>query len=541
MAARDLNVQMHEPFAESRSSRGKSPQKDLLNKPGQDNAHQGLASFSNADTSIRTRTTASSRKEKKTAADVIECDEQVARTVGTDWRDAKKRKLASIVTGLAALLQLALLLIQVVGILVPDAHYMIDRDADGTTHRATVRYHTIVIAQSCLVVIQVISVTVWYNLRIRNVSSYDPIWRNTPLLASHLRVPWMLEVFTLLIHEPPGLVLAWNDSYKLQIGSLIRAYVLFTAVRGFSANVGLGGRLACMIARISNDKIFQLRSWMKTYPLAFVTLCTLGGWWLCSIGLFVAEEGILTFDDAMWLSFITMTTVGYGDISPVTQTGRFMACVAAVTGLVSSALLINVVSDQLTLNDQQDKVVEFLEEAKLASTVEDLAITIVQTFWRYSRARLTEGKEDKPRLFKLKHLCSTFRKLKRRHSSYVAKVHGRLGKSELDIHISVVEAKVDRLMRHLLAPPLHTPTSAASSDDFCAPKPGPEQVNVNESLRSIATVLDNIARDQAKLSERQGTLEASVAQLLAAHTPPSAINPVPPVTATASNASENSG
>jgi voltage-gated potassium channel len=42
---------------------------------------------------------------------------------------------------------------------------------------------------------------------------------------------------------------------------------------------------------------------------------------------------ITTFGDAVWWSITTITTVGYGDLSPVTGTGRVIAVVLMIGGI----------------------------------------------------------------------------------------------------------------------------------------------------------------------------------------------------------------
>jgi len=51
------------------------------------------------------------------------------------------------------------------------------------------------------------------------------------------------------------------------------------------------------------------------------------------------HSNIHTLGDALWWSFVTVTTVGYGDYYPVTMGGRITACFIMATGLVTLAVI----------------------------------------------------------------------------------------------------------------------------------------------------------------------------------------------------------
>ncbi|WP_432408699.1 ion transporter [Wukongibacter sp. M2B1] len=76
------------------------------------------------------------------------------------------------------------------------------------------------------------------------------------------------------------------------------------------------------------DKFIHTNGFIYVINLTITTII------LGSIGIYYVEQGftINSFEDAIWWSFVTTTTVGYGDISPVTSLGRI---IAAVKGLGS--------------------------------------------------------------------------------------------------------------------------------------------------------------------------------------------------------------
>lgn len=81
------------------------------------------------------------------------------------------------------------------------------------------------------------------------------------------------------------------------------------------------------------EKTFE--EFFKTNSFGYMILITVFILFLSSLSIYIFEDGssIETYGDALWFSIVTMTTVGYGDIYPVTIAGRIVASLLMVFGI----------------------------------------------------------------------------------------------------------------------------------------------------------------------------------------------------------------
>lgn len=113
----------------------------------------------------------------------------------------------------------------------------------------------------------------------------------------------------------------------------------------------------------------DLDVYKDTIGLAYTSYETVAGFMLsiivfCSLLIYVFERGIFDEDAKMWVrdedegespfsnfyncvyfTAVTMTTVGYGDLSPKSVVGKLIALIAACCGVCNLTLLINIIGE----------------------------------------------------------------------------------------------------------------------------------------------------------------------------------------------------
>lgn len=110
---------------------------------------------------------------------------------------------------------------------------------------------------------------------------------------------------------------------------------------------------------------------LRPHRFHYVALTTAVVVSLGALGIFSFESGqnprIQTFGDAVWWAVVTATTVGYGDVSPVTAEGRVIAVSLMLLGIgfvgIFTATISTFFFDQGKVNDLEDRLARI--EAKL--------------------------------------------------------------------------------------------------------------------------------------------------------------------------------
>jgi voltage-gated potassium channel len=179
-------------------------------------------------------------------------------------------------------------------------------------------------------IVAAIVFTVEYGLRLWSAVEHPPLRRERPWRARWLfaRQPAMLVDLVAVL--PILLTLILPDDLKVLL--------IFRLIRFFKLARYSPGMRSLM------DAVLQER---RALLACLVILC---GLMIVSAAAMHMVEGAAQPDkfgsipEAMWWAIITLTTVGYGDVVPITPLGKMVAGVTALFGLVMLALPVGIIA-----------------------------------------------------------------------------------------------------------------------------------------------------------------------------------------------------
>jgi len=118
---------------------------------------------------------------------------------------------------------------------------------------------------------------------------------------------------------------------------------------------------------------------------------------ICSVLFFISEgninPNIILYEDAIWFSLVSITTTGFGDISPVTLSGRIIAGFLMISGVSFAAFATASVAGSIVTKMREEK---FTREKKIEEFNEKLLLKLDKT-----QKELSEIKEKLENLEKL--------------------------------------------------------------------------------------------------------------------------------------------
>ena len=82
---------------------------------------------------------------------------------------------------------------------------------------------------------------------------------------------------------------------------------------------------------------------MEIYFLTFLSVVVTSGTLMYLAESGIPGSGFTSIPQGMWFAVVTISTVGYGDLVPITAFGKIIASITMISGLILLAVLISVV------------------------------------------------------------------------------------------------------------------------------------------------------------------------------------------------------
>ena len=209
------------------------------------------------------------------------------------------------------------------------------------------------------------------------------------------------EMFSIIVFGTEYILRLWSavakedSAHKTPFGKRIE-YIL-----SFNGLVDLAALLPSLISMFGGSadlrwirvvRILRLLK-MSNYSTALEDLGSaiyeerqsfLAALYLFTLALFIASalmyvlehqaqpEAFASIPESMWWALITLTTVGYGDVSPITTLGKMVGALTALIGVCTVALLTGIIASAFTSQIEKRKA---LMEAEIAAAFSDGIIT----------------------------------------------------------------------------------------------------------------------------------------------------------------------
>ena len=199
---------------------------------------------------------------------------------------------------------------------------------------------------------------------IASILGYDkaiPIYIGSPKIYKLIEI---ITIFIFIFEMFMRFVMTFEECKKKKPYSLVKYFISFASVIDLLSVIPYfffpyPYRIAVLVARILkivrfNKSIKEMGHAVREKAFELSTMFFIFTFivFAASIIMFVIEHKINpeinSLFDAIWWSIVTVTTVGYGDVRPVTTAGKIVASFLMILGISSIAILTGIVTTGFT-------------------------------------------------------------------------------------------------------------------------------------------------------------------------------------------------
>jgi len=226
---------------------------------------------------------------------------------------------------------------------------------------------------------------------------------NTSLFDTNLKWKYLLEMVIYSIHCPPGanfnitiVQTGISVSYSFLAMTLIimslRWFLILRMTGHFTRYTGAEAHRVCQRHGVNADYTFAMKAIFKVRALILLLiLLVFFVFWLGVILRIAERPSQAAFEyiwNGAWVAVLTMTTIGYGEIYPITHVGRFIDLIAALLGsFVLSLFLVSVTNLLQHSYNENMAYEEMIEAYKIKRALHRLSVRFIEAVYKLYKLR----------------------------------------------------------------------------------------------------------------------------------------------------------
>ena len=207
--------------------------------------------------------------------------------------------------------------------------------------------------------------------------------------------------FSFLAMELNGATLRYVDNDMLQLASVFKLFLFLRAILTKTAYCSDRAFRVCDIFTVQMDYRFVIKCVMKKNPFTLSFAWLVIGVLYFGHAIRITEKPLKQATDVMdftpffsciWAAFITMSTVGYGDMYPRTNKGRVVMIFCCLYGVTCISLIIVSVTQVIQMSQAEVRSHVLVKRIVLKNKVKKEACKLIAHAWRSRQQK--QGKSD---------------------------------------------------------------------------------------------------------------------------------------------------